>query len=224
MLRAVNIFGKKLNLRVTPDVRNRVTNLSTINHQPSTNIMVYGGQNREKYTAGEYATYIGATLALVAGIVLYVGEIRYFDSYIEVGKMLSIAFAAGLAAGILLGYALRGKAESLTEKVQIYIFGIVVCMIFAPLPVSLVNRHLDFSAPREEVVQIVNVEPQFASAGGLLEGEKATPNQVRVEFLHKNERYDFTSKNLRFVGMERGQETSLTFREGLFGFEYFERE
>ena len=182
----------------------------------------YGGQNRERYTGSEYLLYGGGTLLLIALIVLYVFEFRYFSLYLNPKALVITALALGLSGGILWGYLWRNKADSSTESVQIYIFCILLSLVFAPLLLSLTNRGLDFRTPETKNVQIVLVQPQYSGRYGVLEGEKMIPNQLIVNYLHKNETFSFKTKNMSFVGLKRGTPIELTFRQGLFGFTYLQ--
>ena len=97
-----------------------------------------GTGNRIKLSRKEYLIYGGAGLAFLGLIVLYVFEFAAFDRTLEVKGLLFRSAYVGLLIGVLLGYFFRDSGKDLTEKVQIFVFFILITIIFITIIISLI--------------------------------------------------------------------------------------
>ncbi|MGK0364610.1 MAG: hypothetical protein ACI85O_001667 [Saprospiraceae bacterium] len=177
------------------------------------------GGNREKYTTKEYLTYGGVTFLVIGMFVLYAFEFEYFRRYTDISSFIITALISGLLSGIGIAYYLRDKAKNALESVQIYIFCIVLCLIFAPLIFSLTNRLVAINKYEKEV-QVVKMDKRFTSRYGTVKGEKAKPNLLKITYLDKGENHEFSTKYLTLENAKRRDYVKLNFKKGLLGFEY----
>lgn len=177
------------------------------------------GGNREQYTLKEYLTYGGSAFLVIGMIVLYAFELEYFPRYTNISSFIIAALTGGLISGIGIAYYLRNKAENATETMQIYVFCIISCLIFAPLIFSLTNRLFALNEYEKEV-QIIQVDGRITSRFGSEKGKVQKANLLQITYLDKGKSYSFSTKNLTLENKKRGDIVQLNFKKGLLGFEY----
>jgi len=169
---------------------------------------------RHPYVSG----FLG-TVLILGLIVVYALEFRYFDRTLGFGRLLGWSLPFGAAAGWLLGRRFQWQGRDRLERIQLYVFFIVLCTLFAPLFASLTNRLLSWRAPRSVAVEFAGAEPRFSSRYGLMEGEAPEANQFYLFFYHDGGLHRIKTGGLRFPEAERGDTVGLTMQQGLWGYE-----
>lgn len=175
---------------------------------------------REKMTRWEYLKYGSLAIFLLVLIVLYVLEFPYFSNTFGVKKLVVASLVVGGLLGGIIGYFFRKEAEDLTERIQIYVFFIILTMIFMPLIGSLSNRLLSFQAAATEQVEFVQVEPFFTDRFGILKGEKVKPNAFHTFFYRQDCLSYIRTKTNIFSLAQTGDLINITTRKGFWGFDY----
>ena len=166
-----------------------------------------------------YLLGFGAVLLVIGLIVLYVFEFRFFDRTLEFNRLFVGSMLLGGVAGFLLGYRFRGAGRELIEKVQLYVFFIVLCALFAPLFGSLSNRLLSWRGTRDVSVEFVNEEPRFASPYGVIIDEPLEANRYYLFFYKDGVLYRIKTDTLHYPDLESGDTIVLPMRRGLWGFD-----
>lgn len=164
-------------------------------------------------------TSILIVLSLLCLITLYVLEFRWFDRTAGMRTLALYAMAAGALAGAALGRHFATQAGNTVEKVQLYVFFIVICSLFAPLFASLSNRLLSFSASRQEQVQFFQEQPYYASRSGPIKGEKVRPTGYYTFFYYRGQLRRIKSGRPLFPDAKRGETVILPMKRGLWGFD-----
>lgn len=174
----------------------------------------------ERMSRLEYLKYGSLGFFLLAMIVLYVFEFPYFSNTFGVQRLVFIALIVGIGIGAGIGYFFRKEAEDLTERIQIYVFFIIITMIFMPLLASLSNRLLSFQEVVTEQVTFVETIPFFTDRFGILRGEKVQPNAFNTFFYRENDLCYIRTKTNIYVGATPEQNITIQTREGFWGFDY----
>lgn len=164
-------------------------------------------------------TALAVALGLLGLVTLYVLEFRYFDRTLHVGSLIGWSVTVGVLLGSALAYRFREKAGDLTERIQLFVFFIVLSALFMPLFGSLTNRLLSWRETRNVAVEFIDQEARYASRFGLMEEEKATPNQFFIFFYKGDELYRIKSDEPLFATAERGDTVPLPMKRGLWGYE-----
>lgn len=174
----------------------------------------------ERMSRVEYIKYGSLGLFLLAMIVLYVFEFPYFSNTFGVQKLVFISLIIGAIIGIVIGYLLRKDAEDLTERIQYYVFFIILSMIFMPLLASLSNRLFSFQKETTEQVRFVEITPFYADRFGILKNEKVKPNAYHTFFYRENDLCYIRTKSNVYTSAQPGESISIQTREGFWGFDY----
>jgi hypothetical protein len=167
-----------------------------------------------------YALY---ALALVLMIVAYVFEFKWFERTVNFGTLALISLLFGLAIGLLWGHSYARQEFELTEKIQVYVYFCVMCMLFSPLVASLSNRLVPLYPVREEVADFVSQEAYYASRVGLLKGEDPVPTGYELRFYYRQKIRTIDRPEPFPIDLERGAPILLRIRTGLWGFEVVQR-
>ena len=178
----------------------------------------FGGR-REILKTREYLIYGGLGLIFILLVVLYVFEFRVFDRTLEVKTLVIRSLLFGILPGAWLGYLFRRSGKDLTEKVQIYVFFILMSVLFMPLFGSLTNRMLSFRPVRTVQVELEGETPFYASRFGVIKGEKIEPTGFYTFFYYNGHLERLKSKQALFPGKERGDQVDLDLRKGLWGYD-----
>ena len=177
------------------------------------------GGNREKLKTSEYLRYGGLGVFLILLIVLYVFEFRHFDNTLRVKGLVIASLIVGALLGLLLGIRYRHRGADLTEKVQIFVFFIVISMIFMPLIGNLSNRLLSFRQAVPTEVEFVEERPYLSDRMGVIKGEEIKPTGYYLFFYHQQTLFRIKSKTARFGGLQRGDLIQLDIKKGLWGWQ-----
>lgn len=157
-------------------------------------------------------------------IILYVFEISWFQRTLHATPLLLFSLLIGSIIGLIAAYYYRDSAEDLTERVQIYIFFLVVGMTFAPLLGSLSNRLLARSAVREVPAVVYHIQAKYASAYGVIKGEKPAVTQWKIALETPDGLLQLILKEPIFTEVERGDSLYLHVKKGLWGAEFLDLE
>ena len=163
-------------------------------------------------------TALLAVLALIGLIALYVLEFRWFDRTIGMRSLALYAVAIGALAGAGLGRHFSRQGRNTVEKIQLYLFFIVLCTLFAPFFASLSNRLLSPYPSRPESVEFFEQQAYLPSPYGIVKGQKAEPAEYYTFFYYKGRLRRIKSKHPILSGLERGQTAELSMKRGLWGY------
>ena len=158
-------------------------------------------------------------LPLIGVIALYVLEFRWFDRTIDMRSLALYALAIGAAAGTTLGWRLSRQGRNSVEKVQLYIFCIVTCTLFAPFLASLSNRLLSPYPARPRPVEFFDEQAYLSDRFGLTKGEQIEPSGYYTFFYYQGRLRRVKSRKPLLPGTEKGEMAELYMKRGLWGFE-----
>ncbi len=181
---------------------------------------------RVRLSGREYLFYGGAGLLLLALVIAYGVEIRHFKDLLHPGRLMGYSALAGLLLGIGLGFVLRAALEKRRgrrfeplERVQIHIITFLLCMFFAPLFASWLNRSL----ASKEVVWLPFVfyreEAFYSNRYGLPKGEKPEATGYHLYLFDQDieETHLFTLPVPVAKGLAQGADIKLPFHRGALG-------
>lgn len=174
----------------------------------------------QKLSLKEYVLYGSVGIFLLLSVILYVFEFRQFEQLLNTRLFLIITASIGALIGIGLSWKFQSNGSDLTDKVQIYVFFILICAIFTPLWASITNRVLAFGAERIEKVEFWEQNAYYSSRGGLIKGEKLKPTGYYTFLLRDSELIRLETKNLIYLGKQRGDSVDLTIKKGFLGMPY----
>ncbi len=172
---------------------------------------------REKLRYGLFGAF------LLSLIVLYAFEFDWFERTINFPVLAGRSLLAGLLAGLAWGRPYAREQFGLTEKIQIYVYFCVMCMVFSPLAASLSNRLISFAEVRKVTVDYVSQEARYVSRVGMLKGEAAKPTGYYLSFYYKQKIRTIDNPNPFPLDLDRGDETQLRMQRGLWGFDVVQR-
>lgn len=161
--------------------------------------------------------YIAASLGVLGLITIYAMEFSWFDRTLGVRRLVFWSMAAGALAGLVLGWRFRQTADSLTEKIQLFVFFTIICMIFAPLTGSLSNRLLSPHPLRDQPVTVAEEQPFLSEPYGLIKGEKPKTSGYYTFFYYDGKLRRIKNREAVFSGLQRGDTGMLRMRKGLWG-------
>ena len=174
----------------------------------------------QKLSLKEYVLYGSIGLFLLWSVVLYVYEFRQFEQLLNSRLFLITTASIGALIGMGLSWKFQYKGSDLTDKVQIYVFFILIGAIFMPLWLSVANRVLAFGAERIEKVEFWEQHAYYSSRGGLIKGEKPKPTGFYT-FLFMDEAFiRLESKSALYPGKQRGDSVELYIKKGFLGMPY----
>ncbi|GJM36166.1 MAG: hypothetical protein DHS20C18_51670 [Saprospiraceae bacterium] len=173
--------------------------------------------NRSSLPIREKIKYLLLSLTLIGLVVLYVLEFNFFHLTFNLPGLIIKGLIVGLVLGIGLAIYYQKQASDLTERVQLYVFFIVLCMIFMPLVVSLSNRLLNFAEPVMLQAEYVDIEPYYSDRFGLTKGEKIKPSGYFLFFYYNNRLKRIRLENPPFQDYARGATIVLPVKKGLWG-------
>lgn len=169
----------------------------------------------------EWIGYSALGIGLIGLVALYVLEFKHFNRLLEAKRLALWAFAVGAIIGSSIGYRIARDFHDLTEKIQMIVFFGVLVTLFMPLFSSLSNRLLPLSSELMEV-EFLEEKPFYADRFGLIEGEKPPPAGYHSILYFNGDMHDFSTKQAKFEGLERGDKTSIRLITGLWGFKLVE--
>jgi len=166
-----------------------------------------------------YLQAFAIALALLGLIALYALEFRYFNRMLHASGLVGWSLLAGALIGALLGYRFRHRGEDRVERVQIYLFFIVLTALFMPLFASLSNRLLAMQEPRQVPVEFVKEEGRYANRFGIPEQDTVQADQYFIFFYKDGGIYRIKSESPLYPGKERGDTITIPLQRGLWGYE-----
>lgn len=170
-----------------------------------------------------YLQAFAIVLAVLGVIALYALEFRYFNRTLHAAALVGWSLLAGALLGALLGYRFRHRAEDQVERVQIYVFFIVLTALFAPLFASLSNRILAPEEPRQVPVEFVKEEGRYANRFGIPEQDSVQADHYFLFFYRDGGIFRIKSETPLFPDKERGDTISIPLQRGLWGYEVVSR-
>jgi len=165
----------------------------------------------------KYLMYAGIVFAFFGLVVLYAFEFQHFSRMLYPQRLVWSAIAVGAVLGLLIGYRFRHRGEDLTERIQIFVFCAVICMVFMPLFASLSNRLLAYRPVQNEQAELFRTEAFISRNFGLLEGESLEPTGYDVFFIYQNELYKVSVPELWFEKTKEGATIPLPLQQGFWG-------
>ncbi|MEM1220526.1 MAG: hypothetical protein AAGH79_16515 [Bacteroidota bacterium] len=181
--------------------------------------MVYTGQNREQYSWREYLLYGGITVGFLALIVVYVFEFSFMNRTLHFRSLALWSLCIGTAIGGTLGWWLGRDKADWVERLQIFVFFVVLLPLFSPLFASLSNRLLSFADVRTVRCEVVECNVFMADRFGRLEGEEPRVDGFYLFFrkegaLHRVELPAHWNPGVEVIP---GSPLNLRFKPGLWG-------
>ncbi len=159
-------------------------------------------------------------LSVVGLIALYVLEFRWFDRTLNMRSLALYAMGAGALLGAALAWRFSRQAQSLVERVQLYVFFIVFCTLFAPFFASLSNRLLSPHGIHPRAVEFFEQRAYLADRFGLTKEEEIEPTGYYTFFYYEGQLRRVKSKlPLLPLEIKRGQRVELLMKKGLWGYD-----
>ncbi|MCO6476271.1 MAG: hypothetical protein J5I94_06605 [Phaeodactylibacter sp.] len=159
-------------------------------------------------------------LSVIGLIAFYVLEFRWFDRTLDMRSLALYAMGAGALLGTALARRFSRRSQNLVEKVQLYVFFIIFCSLFAPFFASLSNRLLSPHAPRSEPAEFFEQRAYIAGRFGLIKEEEIKPTGYYTFFYYEGQLRRVKSKlPLLPLDMKRGQSVELLMQKGLWGYD-----
>jgi len=156
-------------------------------------------------------------LLLLALVALYANEFYFFHRTFQVGRLLWWSALLGLALGVALGWRFSRVVEDLVERIQVYIFCIVLTTLFMPLLASLSNRLLSPHPAEWETVTFFEEKAYISERFGMMEGEKVKPRGYYLFFLRGGAMYRIDNRHRTGGTLQRGDTFDIPVRKGLWG-------
>ena len=160
------------------------------------------------------------SLVMLALVVVYVLEFYYFKRTFEVRQLLLYGALAGVLLGAVLGWRFSRVVEDSVERIQVYVFCIVLAAIFMPLLASLSNRLLSTHPVQWEDVSFIEEKSYISERFGILKGEEVNPAGYYLFFERKGEMYRIDNRHKMGVAMKRGDIFQIPVRRGLLGYSW----
>ncbi len=173
--------------------------------------------NRLQISLGDKIKYALIGFLLLAMVVLYALEFKYFHLTFNLQGLILKGVVVGLIVGVELGWWFRRHAEDLTERIQLYVFFIVLSMVFMPLLVSLSNRFVTLKPSASINVDYVGTEAFYSDRFGLIKGQKVEPTGYYLFFYYNNRLQRIELKAPIFKDSVRGATITLPVWQGIWG-------
>ncbi|MBK7408875.1 MAG: hypothetical protein IPL49_05480 [Saprospirales bacterium] len=159
-------------------------------------------------------------LALLGLVVVYVFEFYYFQRTFHVQRLLLTGALIGAGVGAALGWRFSRVVEDSVERIQVYVFCIVLAVIFTPLLVSLSNRLLSPHPVQWEDVLFFEEKPYISERFGILKDEKVQTAGYHLFYSREGEIYRMDNRHKMGVSLKRGDIFQIPVRQGLWGFSW----
>lgn len=184
---------------------------------------------RVKLTSKEYLIYGGAGLLLLVLAASYGLEIKWYKRYLEAGRLLLSSLIGGAVLGVLLGFAFRQMSERYRqqsfeplERLQIHLITLLLCLFFAPLFGSWLNRGLSFGQASRVPFIYFEEQPYASSRYGYMKGEKIEPDGYYLYVVRDERLYRFDLPKSVASDLKRGDTIELPIRRGALGFSFLD--
>lgn len=169
-----------------------------------------------------YLIALAVTVALLGLIVVYVQEFSVFNRTLHSSRLAVGGLIAGVILGAVLGYRFSRQANDVTERLQVYVFCIVLSALFMPLWASLTNRWFPRQRARPVPVEFIEEQARYVDRFGPIKGEQPKPNRYVSFFYYQGKLYRIQTDTPRFAGHERGDTVLVGMKRGLWGAEVVE--
>ena len=157
-----------------------------------------------------------AVLVLFLLIYLYTREFAIISNTLETGRLLLVSLLAGALVSGLLLRLLRKSIRPLQKHIPEWVTVTVLAFVFSPLLVSRLNRAI--AVTKYVPFEFVREEAYYASAYGLLKGEKPEPTGYRLYVKQGTKQYRFKYKSQAYYPMtNKGEEVLLPIAHGFLG-------
>jgi len=186
-----------------------------------------------KLSMREYLIYGGIGISLMALVIAYAPEFRQLRYTLDAGKLIAYSALGGLVLGIALGIVLRlvlekrrGYPFDSLERLQIYVITFLLCMFFAPLFGSWLNRGLASKEVEWKPFVFYRESGFYTGRYGLLKGETPKPGAYHLDVFDPEieNSYRFTLSHPVAEGLAQGADIQLPLRKGFLGFYILDEE
>jgi hypothetical protein len=160
---------------------------------------------------------LGALILLGSGIV-YSLEFNWFNRTINMPELARYALLIGGLAGAAIAWAQRHQGRDQLERVQLFIFFIVIIGLYGPLFASLSNRLLSFRPEEYKTVKVTEENAFYASRTPPIKGETVKPSGYYLFFYFQNELRRIKIEKSYLRGRDPGTEIQLPMKKGLWGY------
>ena len=164
---------------------------------------------------------LASLAAFVLLVFIFIREIPYNINTFNRVEVVLISIGAGIVTGILLALYFKRYAEELIAKFQIFVSLAVMCAIFFPSVLSMVNR-IQVTETGEHLTYVETREVY----GMVFKGRVDEDGQVSADSYDiVVERENGQEESIRFSseissGWERGQTADITVHRGLLGIHF----
>ncbi len=164
---------------------------------------------------------LASLAAFVLLVFIFIREIPYNINNFNRVEVVLISIGVGIVAGVLLALYFKRYAEELIAKFQIFVSLAVMCAIFFPSILSMVNR-IQVTETGEHLTYVETREVYGMVFKGRLDEDgqvSADSYDIVVERENgKREAIRFSSEIS--AGWERGQTADITVHRGLLGIHF----
>ncbi len=184
-----------------------------------------------KLSAREYLVYGGIGLSLMALVIAYGPEFEKLGHTLDAGKLIAWSALGGLLSGLALGFVLRAVLEKRRgypfeplERFQIVAITLLLCVFFAPLFGSWLNRGLASQEVEWKPFVFYKESGFYANRYGLLKGESLETTAYHLDVFDQDieHSYRFTLSKPVAEGLRQGADIQLPLRRGFLGFYIFD--
>lgn len=163
----------------------------------------------------------------VAGVVLillisigYVGIFSRLGQLIDYTYFWILSLVLGILAGGAIGYYFSKTEYELFEQVRIYVICGVLGIVLMPMFVFVINRQLDFRAPRMQKATLEMLKPSTDQPFGYIKGEEVIVNSYKLILLMEENIFRFTIKENPYPNAEVGDQVLVPVYAGALGISY----
>lgn len=171
----------------------------------------------------DYRILVGlGVLAFFCLALLYALEIPYFNRYFSFTSFIVVSVVFGLLLGGFAAWRWGSRMKEPYDRMRLWVGLLVAGILFGPLFLSLLNRHVDPWPSYWENVELVEVEARLSSRYGLPDPEEMPESNSYHLYFYRNARLTrmVFQKKPDLGDTKKGDLIGVKIRRGLFGLEW----